>query len=508
MAGSQPRAVHGATVRMVHAKYQERLHPRSLRASFKDQRRGARVGYPAATTALPERSPTCARGGTCPRCKKQQRLQAKLPTHLAVSEPGDESERQADRMADRVMRLPDSEVDAITAMQGDPLVQRRVASGSTRAGEAPPVVHQVLASPGQPLDAKTRAFFEPRFGHNFRRVRVHSGPEACKSARDVNAKAFTVGDDVVFGAGQLAPQSTEGRRLLAHELAHVVQHRLGETRRVLRQAPAQPLDLSQTAPLEGRLIDRAGEWMTLWLWATTDALNALPPVEIIDPSAANNFYFALGGNLLWAATSLMHEWSPAMIPMAFGGAIAAAGVMGQDPTPQPPTMRDALGREIAAARDRVMALVRNAIGGIAGEMSNSGLTDRDEQDRDLWRRLFRGIEFDSALALRDSASSILQRALDAYLADYRTWLRTTEDEAKRRLGLDKPPRVELVAPGTAPAYYTISRALPTMVEMVRREYPWDPEYFDVDAFHFHFRTPTDLEAGRGVPLEGLSPPKR
>jgi hypothetical protein len=87
----------------------------------------------------------------------------------------------------------------------------------------PPIVHEVLASPGQPLDTATRAFMEPRFGHDFSRVRVHSDSRAAESARAVNALAYTVAQDVVFGEGRYAPHTSEGRKLLVHELTHVVQ---------------------------------------------------------------------------------------------------------------------------------------------------------------------------------------------------------------------------------------------------------------------------------------------
>ncbi len=101
-------------------------------------------------------------------------------------------------------------------------LQRRATESAGPSG-VPPIVHEVLRSPGQPLDAETRAFMEPRFGHDFSRVRVHTGARAAESARAVNALAYTVGRDVVFGAGQYAPGTSAGRRLLAHELAHVVQ---------------------------------------------------------------------------------------------------------------------------------------------------------------------------------------------------------------------------------------------------------------------------------------------
>jgi hypothetical protein len=104
---------------------------------------------------------------------------------------------------------------------------RRAASTSEHktqnSFEVPPVVHEVLRSPGLPLDANTRSFMEPRFGHDFSRVRVHTDARASESARAVNALAYTVGRNVVFEAGHYAPDTGEGRRLLAHELTHVMQ---------------------------------------------------------------------------------------------------------------------------------------------------------------------------------------------------------------------------------------------------------------------------------------------
>ncbi len=81
----------------------------------------------------------------------------------------------------------------------------------------------VLRDPGAPLDQAARAFFEPRFGHDFSQVRVHTDTRAAESAQAVNAQAYTVGGDIVFGAGQYSPRSESGRHLLGHELTHVVQ---------------------------------------------------------------------------------------------------------------------------------------------------------------------------------------------------------------------------------------------------------------------------------------------
>lgn len=101
-------------------------------------------------------------------------------------------------------------------------VQRSPAAQTERT-TVPPVVHEVLNSPGQPLDAETRAYMEPRFGHDFSKVRVHADGKAAESAQAINALAYTAGRDIAFDKGQYAPETTGGKKLLAHELTHVVQ---------------------------------------------------------------------------------------------------------------------------------------------------------------------------------------------------------------------------------------------------------------------------------------------
>ena len=95
--------------------------------------------------------------------------------------------------------------------------------GQRNVSGVPPIVEQVLRAPGQPLDASTRSFMETRFGRDFSHVRAHADERAGASAHAVDARAYTVGADIVFGPGEYRPQDTAGRRLLAHELAHTVQ---------------------------------------------------------------------------------------------------------------------------------------------------------------------------------------------------------------------------------------------------------------------------------------------
>jgi Domain of unknown function (DUF4157) len=162
--------------------------------------------------------------GSCTECEKNKLVGQPLQAKLRINEPGDAYEQEADQVADRVMRMTESQADsAPPGVSTGSVLQRSEVSSAVGVAEAPAIVHDVLASPGQPLDSSTRAFFEPRFGHDFSTVRIHADAGASESARSVNALAYTVGQDIVFRSGQFDPSSTVGRRLLAHELTHVVQ---------------------------------------------------------------------------------------------------------------------------------------------------------------------------------------------------------------------------------------------------------------------------------------------
>jgi len=140
---------------------------------------------------------------------------------LTVNEPGDVGEREADRLADQVMATPARVGGA------SPRVHRSARPPTGQMEVASARVGQALSSSGRPLEPALRRDMEQRFDQDFSRVRVHADAAAAQSAADVNARAYTVGHDIVFGQGWFATQTHDGRRLLAHELAHVVQHRQG-----------------------------------------------------------------------------------------------------------------------------------------------------------------------------------------------------------------------------------------------------------------------------------------
>jgi uncharacterized protein DUF4157 len=159
-----------------------------------------------------------------------------LQAKLRIGQLRDMYEQEADWVADEVMRMPEPEVQPQTE-EITPRVQRQVEPKEDEEeiqtkplpSQTSEVVSDVetrinsIRGGGQPLPGSTRAFFEPRFGQDFSQVRLHTDTRAAESARAVNARAFTLGRDVVFGAGQYTPGTGEGRRLMAHELTHVVQ---------------------------------------------------------------------------------------------------------------------------------------------------------------------------------------------------------------------------------------------------------------------------------------------
>ncbi|MUL47006.1 DUF4157 domain-containing protein [Mycobacterium sp. CBMA293] len=149
----------------------------------------------------------------------------------------DACEHEADRAADDVMHAPHPHANT-AGLHPD-----RGITDSARV-QAPNLLDHVVSQRGEPLDASTRAFMEPRFGHNFADVRVHRDPTTAASAQAMNADAYTVGSHIGFDAGKYAPSGFAGRRLIAHELAHVVQQSrspmgAGVVRRQEKSSPSE-----------------------------------------------------------------------------------------------------------------------------------------------------------------------------------------------------------------------------------------------------------------------------
>ncbi len=196
-------------------------------------------------------------GGECAECSKK-----KMQRKLTIGASNDPLEQEADRVADQVLAA-----SAHSAVSGaPPRILRFVGQSTGQADAAPASVDRVLASPGRPLDPPLQQDMEQRFGHDFSRVRVHSGAAAEQSARDVSANAYTVGRNIVFGVSRFAPGTHEGRRLIAHELTHVVQQsgsdgiRVGQGNKKRGLYPTVPdADHAALALSEGNSIGRLQE---------------------------------------------------------------------------------------------------------------------------------------------------------------------------------------------------------------------------------------------------------
>ncbi len=161
---------------------------------------------------------------------------AEIQPQLSISHPGDIYEQEADRISEQVMGMPeqlqraclcDGECPRCQTQQPrhEPKViqAKRLQVSDRGRTPAPPIVHEALAGPGQPLDRSARDFMEPRFGHDFSQVRIYTDAKAAESSRALNALAYTVGRNIVFEPGQYQPHTNVGRHLLAHELSHTIQ---------------------------------------------------------------------------------------------------------------------------------------------------------------------------------------------------------------------------------------------------------------------------------------------
>lgn len=154
----------------------------------------------------------CSCGGSCSGCAGKEEEELGIQPKLTVGPANDVYEQEADRVADQVMRLPDFELQRQKHGGGAVQSPPRIISATNFIGEG-----------GQSLPDSVLSYFEPRFGYDFSRLLTHTGAQAAVLARAVNAKAFTIGRDMIFGVGQYAPGTTQGELLLAHELTHAVQ---------------------------------------------------------------------------------------------------------------------------------------------------------------------------------------------------------------------------------------------------------------------------------------------
>lgn len=173
------------------------------------------------------------------------------PTGLVIGRPGEASEREADRVAEQVMATEAPLEGTIASQRIGPFL----GEPDQQTNSIPASVGQTLTNSGTPLEPTLRHEMERRFGHDFSRVRVHSGPTAERSARDVDANAYAVGHHIVFGAEAFASEGQPRRTLLAHELTHVLQQARAPSSRhseILQRDPKDS-DTKKKEPLKKKV---------------------------------------------------------------------------------------------------------------------------------------------------------------------------------------------------------------------------------------------------------------
>lgn len=195
-------------------------------SALKDSPKATAAVFSPAGGGLLQRKCACGgnpgASGECEACRRKRLvgMGSGIQTKLSVNKPGDRWEQEAERISEAV--ISESSLDLAVSPPVRHLAMRHIGlpGQDTRV---PSLVNETIRSNGAPLDLHTRSFMEKRFGHDFNQVRIHNDSAAAKSAREVSALAYTVGHNIVFGAGQYTPGSTAGKKLLAHELTHVIQ---------------------------------------------------------------------------------------------------------------------------------------------------------------------------------------------------------------------------------------------------------------------------------------------
>jgi hypothetical protein len=229
-----------------------------------------------------------------------------LQRKLAIGAVNDPLEAEADAIADRVVggSLASAPHFGAVAVRrkcacegsGKPCAEceeeknkvQRKATAAITPTDAPPVVHDVLSSPGQPLDSATRSLMEPRFGRDFGRVRIHTGDQAARSARTMNALAYTVGPDVVFDSNRYVPATQEGQKLLAHELAHVAQQGNSDSSVVRRATGSASSGTGAPSPPAPNASATGGSARPAASPIAVDVISAENPEDFLARAAAQN----------------------------------------------------------------------------------------------------------------------------------------------------------------------------------------------------------------------------
>jgi hypothetical protein len=261
-----------------------------------------------------QKKPICSCAGVCTSCKSQNSTNMAIQPKLRVSQPDDSLEREADKIAEQIVDMnyadndtkfrnikkakeringecskceeedSDEEKPIQISKKGDTNVKENVKASNEINND----IKNINSGEGQPLATQTLELMESVFGYNLDDVRVHSDYRAAKSAKSIDASAYTVGNDIVFGERQYQPDTLQGRRLLAHELVHVQQQRgcsLFESPSVVQRQPADAISTASTH-YKPRIIRMDVEPPEVKYPSVTDPLKDIVTIDDLDSNSS------------------------------------------------------------------------------------------------------------------------------------------------------------------------------------------------------------------------------
>lgn len=342
------------------------------------------------------------------------------------------------------------------------LAKKEATTSEASTGSTSSYIHS-LNGKGQALTEEAQHFFGERMGHDFSDVKIHTTTEAEQSAKAVNAKAYTVDNHIVFNKGQYNPASQDGKKLLAHELTHVVQQKKEsyDIQPYIQRNPDDKAPVNADIPpiviiggkpgskkKEKELIkeqEKAQEiasksykelntwyemFINLWLTSANTALFQADVPE--DATQKSNYNIALAGNLLWAATSLFPEAKAAVVTLSFVGSYIGTGGLAEQAAP---TGIGEVAGYLSKSRDALLTKSIEIRQDVAAECAFQKITGIEDQKRLLWQHMFPGVTYNSSDGMREIIRKKLNSALIQFHLQWKMW-RTKIEACKSEMRRD------------------------------------------------------------------------
>jgi hypothetical protein len=508
---------------------------------------------------------------------------ANIQTKLKVSQPDDVYEQEADRVAEQVNRMSFSDSVSRMSTSKQEGIDRSCSTcemeeeedGKIEIGRKPTTtsnleksdqvangINNIRSSSGSPLSQNTREFMESRIGHDFSKVKIYSDETAARSASLINALAYTMGNNIVFGQGQYQPLTFEGRMLLAHELTHVVQqnnygsaNRLYIQRQAIKErkklkeegkrreleeyfSPAaikrreleeyySPAAIKERKKLKEERFkqkheiiddtmkrfrgDTADRFLNEWMGQVDKGIDT---ISVPNKEQSKIYWWlALAGNLLWAATSLMvpgliNLGKGAIIIASFLGATIGSGALTPEPPSLPPDGKTILRTRLSQVRDEMSQKIYPLAEKAAWECGRRNITDVQDQNEILWRTMFADVPYNNRFEhIMKTSITQASSALDDYNKQYDEYVEELKQYA-RTYGVGFRPYCAACGDLRTDKFFgTYDLSKEQVLNLLAKAFPFSPQ------LHFSFLKEPETtyimgeETLKGITIEAPKPLK-